>query len=527
MQNDDDLVLVMNENKDIADLIKNMAAGDYSDKQIKNVLSRLLSNIKIHPTKHIRTTDNVIYDVWRSYFKPINALRQLREGNFLAARMTLFLGNIFVYTHGVSNRFHGNADSEAQKSARLYGFCTELDDILLGHLTAFWTSGAGIETFDWVFTDQIRQVGRSIDEMLSPQDLMRVISPEANGHTFFYKRSRSDHDWTLYDGPMPRWDNGDGDTDKFYWKVDGSDGPIRQRVFYSLVNDDGRQHSKYIWIFTRSRQFCFDARQISEARLGRQRHELVDKILVRQKIPREIQALILEYLPYREEFPYLRDLDIAKAYAPFPEVGEWCLSCEDLVIDSSIKCTCPRQTLHVWNLALRRFHTFHMTGFNKWSLCVHGIDCPGHHDRKDNEWVVDTNAAFIKYVEKEVAKENGLSLDQAGFGPADKIILKDRAEDQKRRRRLNKGAGIYKDAMEEWRVMGGLGGLVNCMLHGRVIIGGYRTGVSNRLAKCTDRYKTISAEWALGENLIATRIAQRTISDFHTSQGTCEFCQWS
>ncbi|KAF5001511.1 hypothetical protein FGRMN_982 [Fusarium graminum] len=361
LQNDDAPNLVMNENRDIADLIEKVAADDYIDKQIRDVLSRLLLNMKFRPTEHIRTADS-----------------------------------IFVYNHGVSRRFHGDADSEAQQSARLYGFCTELDEDLLRHLTAFWTSGTGTETLDWVFTDQTRQVGRNIDAMLSPQELMRVISPEANGHTFFYKCSRSDSNWTLYDGTMLIWNNGDGDTDKFHWKVDGSDGPIRQRVFYSVVDDDGREQNKYIWISRRSRQFCFDARQMPESELGRQRHEMLEKILVRRKIPREIQAMILEYLPYRDEFPYLRDFDIAKAYAPFPEDDERCLSYEDPGADSSIRCRCPRQTLHIWNLMLRRFHTFHMNGLNEWSLCVHGVECPGYHNYKDKEWVVDIDAVFIK-----------------------------------------------------------------------------------------------------------------------------------
>ncbi|KAM0344456.1 hypothetical protein ACHAPU_007428 [Fusarium lateritium] len=286
-----ELDLVMKENQDIADHIENIATGDYSNDQIENLLSRLVSNMKSGWSKHIQAPDIVIYDA-----------------------------------------------------------CSFTKDPL--------PTSTGPSTMDPCLGGTMEMTTPTIS---TGKSMVLMVRSDRNYITMSWMRT----------------------------------GPSRKSSYPCLdapgssVSTRGKS-PKPTWV-DKSANF-------------------LTKIIVRQKVPREVHAKILGYLPYRDELPYLRGLDIAAAYSPFPEVGEQCLSCDELDPDSSIKRTCPQQSLYIWNLALRLFHTFHMNG-PEWALCVHGVDCPGHHDCKDGEWVVNTDEAFIEYIEKEVAKANGLSVD--------------------------------------------------------------------------------------------------------------------
>ncbi|KAF4494038.1 hypothetical protein FAGAP_9843 [Fusarium agapanthi] len=234
----------------------------------------------------------------------------------------------------------------------------------------------------------------------------------------------------------------------------------------------------HVFVFRRSCQFCLDAQQIAERNLGNQRQGLLNTILLRHGMPREIHMEISSYLTHREPFPYLKKLDIGAAYAPFPTVSERCLECEHLGKTSAIKRTCPRAGLYIWNLALRRFHCFHKDAFNQWSLCSHGSDCKGHHDCSDHSWAVRRDPPeFTQFIEKEASRGNDefLSLDQVGLGPAQHIRL-NKAEDKIRDKRLDEGWMIYNEPYRDWIMTGGLGGLVDSMLHGRVLVKAWSEG---------------------------------------------------
>ena len=188
-------------------------------------------------------------------------------------------------------------------------------------------------------------------------------------------------------------------------------------------------------IFRRSLQFCLDARQISESKLGKQRHVLVNQVLQRHNVPRETHTQILQHIPYRESFPYIQDLDLAATYTPFPsKESHICKECEDRPKSSPMRRTCPDRRYDVWNLALRRFYVFHRDEFQCWSLCAYGPNCTGHHTGQDNEWAIGRNPEFTLFIEQEAAKVNSnfVSMDQVGLGPVKEIRL-DKEDDDARK----------------------------------------------------------------------------------------------
>ncbi|ENH69521.1 hypothetical protein FOC1_g10011877 [Fusarium oxysporum f. sp. cubense race 1] len=121
-------------------------------------------------------------------------------------------------------------------------------------------------------------------------------------------------------------------------------------------------------------------------------------------------------------------------------------------------------------ILLRHRIPFHKNGFNQWSLCSHGSDCKGHHDCNDHSWAVRRDPEFTQFIEKEASRDNDefLSLDQLGLGPVQRIRL-DVAKDRARHERLKDGNLIYSEPFRDWHMVGGLGGLVDSMLHGRVL----------------------------------------------------------
>ncbi|RKK66152.1 hypothetical protein BFJ69_g15665 [Fusarium oxysporum] len=364
-------------------------------------------------------------------------------------------------------------DTADEGLADLYELCTEADDVLLGALRKIW------------------------------------IYDKEN-----YK---------LYTGPKPRWHSeGTGLDPDWNWKLEGNAKPIMGGIPYTidLLDDRGDTIDDWVYVFRRSWQFCLDAQQIAEGNLGNQRQELLNTILLRHRIPREIHREILSYLTDREPFPYLKKLDIGAAYTPFPTVGERCLECEHLDETSAIKRTCPQAGLYLWNLALRRFHSFHKNGFNQWSLCSHGSDCKGHHDCNDHSWAVRRDPEFTQFIEKEASRDNDefLSLDQLGLGPVQRIRL-DVAKDRARHERLKDGNLIYSEPFRDWHMVGGLGGLVDSMLHGRVLWKAWNEGPQEAGTHSEP------AKWAVGRNLLAQRVAEMVIKDLHSWPGRCEWCE--
>ena len=496
----------------------------FSDKEIQDMMASIFNNmIRINDCCHD-------FRLWKSFLQPITALMELPHPhrNFIAARMVLFLG-YFLHNRFDQNVFYSIPEAE-QHSIHLGRFCTKLDDALLEPLKEMWKASDGLEEFDWVFVDDKLPFSKykyalddldntanlAIAQALSPSD--RSLYSKEHGKKFYYLKPSDNKGATLYEDPMPRWDCGQQDTDQFVWTSIGSYGPVWLKISSIREEDDPFRYELHreIRIFSRSLQFCLDARQISEAKLGKQRHGLLNKVLQRHNVPREIHTQILQHLQYREPFPYLQNIDLAATYTPFPsKENHLCKECEDRPKYSPMRRTCPNRRYDVWNFALRRFHVFHRDEFQCWLLCAYGPDCTGHHTGHDNEWAVGRDPEFTLFIEREAAKVNPdfISMDQVGLGPVQNIRL-DKEDDDARKRCVYGEKGIYELLGIDWLMHGGLGGLIDCMLHGGSLISGSDRGRTSREP----------AGWQLGRDPVQGHYAVAAVKDCHSYPGLCEWC---
>ncbi|CVK94105.1 uncharacterized protein FMAN_03343 [Fusarium mangiferae] len=429
------------------------------------------------------------------------ALRQLPScGEFVAARLLLFTGWTFTQAPGLKLKYKGEV---VQETKPLHEFIADLDDALLEPLTKMWELSQSRERFDWIYTDfNITHYDEMSEALaLSPQELKDLDGIR---------------------GPIPRWDCGEQDWDDFEWKEKGSDGPLNDLLEYNYRDDDAPDvnFANNFHIFRRSHQFCLDARQKSEAHIGRQQHQIFDDVARHLGLPPEMRNRILSYVEYRDPFPYLEKIDLAEAYVPFPKVGEHCTRCGAIEGESTAQRTCPQKAIHVWNLALRRFHTFHRNSCKQWSLCTQH-DCTGHHDDEE-DWEVAGEPEFTRYLESLAARGNDefASLDQVGLGPMHPIRLEVEA-DTAREYALFGGNGIYGDSSDDARMIGGLGGLKDAMIHGRTLITAWE-GYDD------DSIFYVGAQawepsWQYGRNLYDEKVATVVIKRLH-SEDECESC---
>ncbi|KAG7415732.1 hypothetical protein Forpe1208_v005698 [Fusarium oxysporum f. sp. rapae] len=148
---------------------------------VKELLKKLSDNItdsKDLSSEYINSNipngpkyaDEIVFDAWRTFFRPIEALRQLPScGEFVAARMYLCVGWGFYKAPAVKLVF--NNDALARETAPLYQFIVDLDDTLLEPLKKIWVLSGNRERFDWVFTDFDATLFRATVRALSPQGL--------------------------------------------------------------------------------------------------------------------------------------------------------------------------------------------------------------------------------------------------------------------------------------------------------------------------------------------------------------------
>ncbi|KAF5599292.1 hypothetical protein FPANT_3575 [Fusarium pseudoanthophilum] len=513
-------------------------------KQVYDAISRLCEALSSGSNDGLfQIPEKVILDAWHSFFKPIQALRQLPScGEFVAARLLLFTGWAFYQETGLKLSY--KEDTFVEETKPLYAFLVDLDDALLESLKKMWDLSQSRERFDWVFTDFIVT---DIDEIpealaLSPQELKDLNGIQGRTHYYLDPDESDDSDdsdeseeYIPYTGPTPRWDCGEQDWDDFEWIRKGSDGAIARWLEFKFENAAGQFITHGIHVFRRSRQFCRDARQKSEAHIGRQQHQTFDEV-THHRLPPEMRNRILEHVEYRDPFPYLEKLDLAEAYVPFPKVGEHCTQCDNTEGESASKQTCPQKAIHVWNLALRRFHTFHRNGCQQWSLCTRH-DCTGHHDDEE-EWQVTGEPEFTRYLESLAARGNDefVSLDQVGLGPMNPIRI-DVQADSDRWDALFRGYGIYRESSEDAKMIGGLGGLKDAMIHGRTLIsvwegdGGGSTSNDDDSTSSDDDDDSTSNDgarawdptWQYGRNLYDEKVAKVVIKGLH-SEDDCESC---
>ena len=507
--------------------------GNSSDAEIKNVLIKIQASLnRIGSDRGNPLTPNeVILEAWRSFFGPIQRLLKLPSGAFYAARKLLYMASAFIDGKGLDRKLHVTRSQACITS--LFEFCLELDEALLASLREVWISSNRREMFNWVLTGYQMKTwigSESPDQVTHRIQLAQALSVDElielggiKGLSFTFADLDDPGTWKPFLSPMPRWDLGDEYDSQILWQDLGTDGPIRRMFLYRTVADD-RNEEERMWIdvLRRSRQFIFDARQIAEPAVDIQRRLILEHVLSKHRIPNEIRSMILDYLQARQPFRYLANLGIATAYAPFPRVGRSCDHCTGET-NEKIKLTCPQESIYIWNLALRIFHCFHQEASDSgpvWWICKDGISCRGHH--KIADWQVGDVSELISHIEVEAGKHDPTfsSLNDSGLGPKEPIRAESQRDDYERQDKLFTTLGPFEDSANDLIMIGGVGGLVDCMIHGRVLLGAWEgpTGLDPSGHSVTD------SKWALGRNLVEKRIGEHAIQRLHQWSNQCEWC---
>ncbi|RMJ11539.1 hypothetical protein CDV36_008816 [Fusarium kuroshium] len=503
---------------------RNQQNGD--DIAIKALLLRLYNSIvrlagrRGHPPAPNKT----IVEAYHSFFEPTEALAGLPMGDFLAARMFLYLSSALIHDKSLNLRFSESKAPAA--SAFLHEFCIELDDGLLEPLKRVWIKD-NLEQFHWVFSEcpvQRSEVS-AIDPARYP-DLVQALSPEeltaagGKGRQWLRTEPKDEPVWKIR-ARLPDLD--DEDTENLLWKCIGTDGPICSgRIYRTLSKDAGEESLHSVPVLRRSRQFILDARQISKPLLTKQGRYLLAGILFRAGIPTEIREMIWQYMrePPPRQYNYLTGLDIASAYTPFPKVPEPCQECKERKLkrrDKSIKETCPEHTIYVWNLPLRMFHVLHPKGKSGWWPCAEGLECCGHHD--DEQWRLRDQDKLLGWIDSVILDRNYECSELDDLGTVEPTILLNPKEDEERRERLFSENGPFKDVTEQRKMEGGLCGPLSMMAHKAAVIKGWNEGRERGI-------ETAEVQWALGRNLVEQGKAEDTMKKlWHESTRFCWFCR--
>lgn len=457
------------------------------------------------------TPDETILEAWESFLGVINALAMVKpHGYMIAARMTLYLTQAYR-SHGQLPGVLPYSPKSAKPIALRCNFAIALDDLLLSCLTQLWSQSDKRDLFTWVFTSYPVKVCACYHGGTC-QDLIGAGRSVKD----FHEQRRKDHiraacitdpaRLTPENGVQPRrrWTRPQGDTTRYprhpdaswigyqdsthgermlMWQDIGSDGPIMESYHYKLVDEDTRElHCRQRAALLRSRHFVMDARKIAQYHLAVDGRRLAQMIMVRNSLPAELQLMILEYLDDIQEPVYLGKLDLSAVYRPFPDISKKTSSCcgHGRSISHRIaKATCPLNSITIWNLPLRAFHTFHQTKDGAWQVCP-DIECAGHH--RDSSWQT-LDISIEDQLNKIIQHRSCQSLaniGEVGLGPLEPAELPS-AEDWAREQRLFSGYRVDQDDDEsrEDRVearWGGVAGLVGVMLHNETLLGLHSSG---------------------------------------------------
>lgn len=509
---------------------------------LKELLRKLYTSIcDLHAYRgSAATPDKNIIAAWQSFLEPITSLAAITpHGPLLAARMLLYLTRAFVRASQLPQSLPAT-DTSIKPIALRCNLLITLDNALLEHLKTLWTSSRGQETFAWVFSDyavgkfhkcdnccpdefnwsQANRVsqegdgGRSSSGMDWPawsaaRDAERLTAscltaPEdltpANGvhpvHT--WRRPEGDATYHARDPLATSWmynhSGSDPDTPRLLmFQTIGSEGPIREDYGYHIVDeDDGKSDWRSRPALRRSRQFILDTQKIRALR-GRRR--LASRALQERGLPAELVSEVWSYAEPVPEEPYLDKLDLVAVYQPFPDIsatfgaGRAEAKCDECatrfssssMADKNAKGTCPLKAIVVWNLPLRTFHTLHKTTVSKrWRVCKH-IPCRGHHDKPsaEEDWILaprDLEAHLLQIIRAQAA--HSMTLEGAGLGPYDPIMLPTEEEDNARKRRLwdsDHSDPKQRDAIDEAQWIG-LDGLLAVMRRNKTLLGQHRSG---------------------------------------------------
>jgi hypothetical protein len=493
------------------------ARGEDSPGGFNGQLEAFLERLYVHICEfglylgNAATPDETILAAWESFLGPISALTAVEpHGYMMAARMTLYLTQAYRH-HGQLPGVLPMSQKSVRPIALRCNFAVSLDDLLLSYLTEIWIQSDRRELFRWVFANHPVKVCACYHDSLC-QDYIASGSSVKD----FHEQRRKDHiktacitdpaDLTPENGVQPRrrWKRAEGDTTQYprhpdssragyqdsadgermlMWQDIGSDGPIKESYRYTLIDEDTREtlHRERAAL-RRSRQFILDARKIAECNLARDSRHIAQVMMARKSLPVELQLMVFKYLDDIQDPPYLGKLDLSAVYRPFPDISKKCRLCTGRASNSSQRmgrATCPQNSITIWSLPLRVFHTFHRTNDVDWQLCPH-IDCAGHH--RDSSWRLQ-NISIEDHLNSIIQRRcgQGLAIGGIGLGPLEPAELPSAAEDFDRGRRLFSGCREDNDDDEnrEDRVearWGGVAGLAGAMLHNETLLGLHTSG---------------------------------------------------
>ncbi|KAJ0118620.1 hypothetical protein J7T55_012872 [Diaporthe amygdali] len=489
------------------------------------------------------TPDKKILAAWQSFLGPINALTGIEShGYMIAARMTLYLTQAFRQSGQLPRTLPISASSSKPIALRC-NFLISLDDRLLSCLAHIWSQSDKREMFTWVFTDYPVHVcgcrhGGTCQDFVSPGKTVME----------FHEQRKRDHikaacitdpsNLTPENGVRPRWrwTRTEGDTAHYprhpdssragydestdrermlMWQEIGSDGPIRESYYYTLEDEDtGETHGRDRAALRRSRQFILDARKLAECNIARDSRGVAQVEMAKRSLPAELQTEVFEYLDEIRDHPYLGGLDLSAIYRPFPDISKKCSHCTGRANNSAekmAKSTCPLNSITIWSLPMRVFHTFHQLNGGKWQLCSQ-IDCTGHHS--DASWRLRNGVTFEDYLNSIIRIRCGpdLTITDIGLGPLDPVQLPTQAEDRARERRLFSGQWDDYEAQDRrdearWT---GIAGLVSVMMHNKTLIGLHNSGRA-----------TTDPSWLFGRTRQDEARAGSALASDHVH---CEYC---
>ncbi|ROW00460.1 hypothetical protein VPNG_07927 [Cytospora leucostoma] len=503
------------------------------------------------------TPDEEKIAAWESFLDPIGALAHVKpHGHMMAARMVLYLTNAFLGNSHLSSTFPKTDSSVKPVSLRL-SFITALDDKLLSHLTYLWAHSDNRETFPWVFTEHL------IHDCRRDRECCEDVNPELSCGSW-HGRRRSDRlkvaritrpsDLTPENGVSRRrrWTRAQGDTTDYrihpdashwhfetpypgsppllMWQEIRSDGPIRESYHYFLVDEHSSRGHQRDWpALRRSRQFILDTRRIAAINLAKDIRRLAEIAMARSPLPMELQIEVLSYLgDMPTEHPYLSKLDLAAVYQPFPVLGESCTGCADRRKDARraaagmIKATCPHNSIAIWSLPLRAFHTFHRDDLGTGSLCL-DTDCSGHH--RDASWSGKSRAVVqgVREYLNEIVERRcgpGTTVNDIGLGPVLPVRLPTEEEDNARKRRLftvffgtnsEISGDVEREDIQQETQWTGIGGIVDVMLHSRTLLGLHASGSTST-----------SLHWMLGRTAQEEKEGRSALIRDHPNCYHCE-----
>ncbi|KAH6874445.1 hypothetical protein B0T10DRAFT_465744 [Thelonectria olida] len=145
-----------------------------------------------------------------------------------------------------------------------------------------------------------------------------------------------------------------------------------------------------------------------------------------------------------------------------------------------------------------------------WRLCKFGQGCQGHHENAN--WAIESEHQLVQLAEAILTDRcaTATTLDQIGLGRAPDLRDSSRTEDDERRRKMFPRLPPLENDKWEAEMNGGAGGLVDSMVHDRLLLRAWRSG-----------HSVTSPHWSWARNLVEKKRAEDGLRGRHTR---CDVC---